>query len=720
MPIVRRLKRAWPVGVRFLALLCLAHLSGATPALAQRLAWQDESQPFRRQATVMPLEGGMPTVVTAEFLSHGRLGGANQAVTVFARGQQVPSRVLQLGPGDFCRVAFQTRKGETEYQIYYGGQPAHDPPEWTATDGLRLETRRWQDCDLQQLESVRQAYETSDRLGSDFVARVYHRHNPFDVQPAPFLSHYSGTLKVPSTGLYQFFTTSQDCSFLLIDGKPVVSWPGRHGPVGQARFKGDIQLSAGDHRFDYWHAAAGQETCAVAAWQVPGATRPEVIPESAFGSDRTARVPAQSPQHIKDGPLPDFRLAIRGEAPIEDSDQWAVRVAFDGTAPAAERSGACSWEFGDGQTSDQWQPEHVYLLPGEYEVTLSVRQRGRTYESVNRVHITRFIQQEGTKNADTLDDYLPVLDTYDLAALDSRSLLQLVRLRLQREEWARAMETGVHVFTATDAAAEDVRWTIATLLDPVARHQLADSPAAFQLWKAAGHVIQDPRQEAQCALAAADIALNELLQIEDARPFLELADAQLKEGSGVDSATTYRVWGDWHARQGNASAALAAYRQAAARRGLADSVAQQSARRGAFSRSAEAFLREGDLPRAAEQLSQWQQDFPLDKSEGYLSTLLARYWMARDKPRIALAVAGDLLVVAPQSPYADQLVLAQAAAEEMLGRIDRAIAACETLLTDYPGSPLRDHAQERIAALQAAADKQQGGTIEPKTRRPSK
>jgi hypothetical protein len=66
---------------------------------------------------------------------------------------------------------------------------------------------------------------------------------------------------------------------------------------------------------------------------------------------------------------------------------------------------------------------------------------------------------------------------------------------------------------------------------------------------------------------------------------------------------------------------------------------------------------------------------------------------------VAGAVAGDLLAIAPHSPYADRLLLELVAAEEMLGRTDRAIAACETLLSDYPGSPLRDAAREKLAAL---------------------
>lgn len=35
-------------------------------------------------------------------------------------------------------------------------------------------------------------------------------------------------------------------------------------------------------------------------------------------------------------------------------------------------SGACTWEFGDGETSNETNPTHTYNLPGQYEVKLSI------------------------------------------------------------------------------------------------------------------------------------------------------------------------------------------------------------------------------------------------------------------------------------------------------------------------------------------------------------
>ena len=61
--------------------------------------------------------------VVTEFFHHGEIAPDGRNVVVAAKNQLVPCRVLQLGPGDFCRLAFQPIKGQTEYNILYGGDP---------------------------------------------------------------------------------------------------------------------------------------------------------------------------------------------------------------------------------------------------------------------------------------------------------------------------------------------------------------------------------------------------------------------------------------------------------------------------------------------------------------------------------------------------------------------------------------------------------------------
>ena len=152
---------------------------------------------------------------------------------VAARNNEVvPLRILQVGPGDFCRLAFQTIQGQSEYEIFYGGDPPGESrPPWTCRDGLLLETRQFRRCDFWSLDSVRGAFKAAAPIGADYVEGVFHGCNPFSLKREPFLSRYVGYMHLDKAGTYGFVTSSQDCSFLLIDDKLVASAPGYHGPT---------------------------------------------------------------------------------------------------------------------------------------------------------------------------------------------------------------------------------------------------------------------------------------------------------------------------------------------------------------------------------------------------------------------------------------------------------------------------------------------------------
>ena len=99
--------------------------------------------------------------------------------------------------------------------------------------------------------------------------------------------------------------------------------PGHHGPIHDSRLKGEVNLSAGTHDFQYLHAAAGGDACMVAAWQPPGAGKPEPIPPEAFGAEAIGFYPTVPVKH-----LPEYTVDIAGEVPLADSDQPLVRVQF--------------------------------------------------------------------------------------------------------------------------------------------------------------------------------------------------------------------------------------------------------------------------------------------------------------------------------------------------------------------------------------------------------
>jgi hypothetical protein len=202
------------------------------------------AQSFRRGKTEfnavrsVAVPAGKPfSTVVAEFFHHGEIRPDGRNVVVAAQNKElVPFRILQLGPGDFCRLAFQAIKGQTEYDIFYGGEPPTERPlAWTCRDGLLLETRQFKQCDFNSLDSVRNAFHAAAPIGADYVDAVFHGENPFNLKREPFLSRYSGYLELDKAGTYGFIASSQDCSFLLIDNKLVASAPGRHGPLYRAQ-----------------------------------------------------------------------------------------------------------------------------------------------------------------------------------------------------------------------------------------------------------------------------------------------------------------------------------------------------------------------------------------------------------------------------------------------------------------------------------------------------
>ena len=704
------------------------------------------------------------SVVVTQFFHHGEISPDGRNVAVATRNQKlVPVRVLQLGPGDYCRLAFQTDSGQKSYEVFYGGEPpAEDAlPPWTNRDGLLLETRRYRDCNLNSLDSVRNAFNASPRIGSDYVDNVQHSHNPFSQKPGPFLSRYSGQLRIGSGGTYGFLVSSQDCGFLLIDDKVVQSAPGRHGPLRRATrgTRKDVQLSAGSHKFEFYHAASGPEAMMVAAWEVSPTDpkpKPAAIPSESFRTASVGQVAAGAVTTRASKLSPDFLVSIAGDVPLPDNDAPLIGVRFMDYSPRALTLKAkILWDFGDGQTSEAPNPVHVYLRPGVYPVKLTVKRSPKTSEIVNRVSIDRPTLTAKDK-LHTLDEYLPVLATYEPRTLDAAALRQLVLAYVWKVETLLAAEpadaaageqegesqpqppkdpaavraeaeakkaealkyvtaavtAGKVAFLEQSAATgDDELHKLVRLIGPMARDQLGDSYLAGLIWHNASRKITRNELKAECEIEAADVAVNDLVNTKAAKSLLEAATAHFGNGRmGAVAGRLQRVWGDYHALTGDGEAARKAYTEADAILGTTRSHIERTAWQGAHSRSAEQYLKTGELDRAIIEIRTWQEEFPAEKIDGYLNLMLARYWAGREKYAEAVAQAEQLLTVNADSPYIDQLLLLAADCEVKRGRVDRALATLHQLLKEYPGSPLVPVVRANIAKLES------GEVEEPKKR----
>jgi len=84
---------------------------------------------------------------------------------------------------------------------------------------------------------------------------------PKEVRDENFALRYEGYIKLPEDGLYTFFTTSDDGSSILIDGRAIVNNDGQHAPQERS---GSIVLRTGYHKIEltFFQAAGGMELSA--------------------------------------------------------------------------------------------------------------------------------------------------------------------------------------------------------------------------------------------------------------------------------------------------------------------------------------------------------------------------------------------------------------------------------------------------------------------------
>ncbi|MCE5302158.1 MAG: PKD domain-containing protein [Planctomycetaceae bacterium] len=722
-------------------------------------------QTFRRAGTEfnavrsVTVPAGRPyTVVVTEFWHQGEIqpDGRNLLVAAGA-GQRVPVRVLQLGPGDFCRLAFQTLPGHSQYEIYYGGKPPTEKsPPWTCRDGLLLETRRFKPCNPYSRDSVRAAFDRAEPIGADYVDGVFHGFNPFSLDDKPFLSRYTGEMDLWKSDVYGLIVSSQDGGFLSLDDQLVTAAPGWHGPIHRVRpgTRRDMTLEAGLHAFQFDHVARGSRAVMVAAWIVhPTEDKPEVpklLPKTLFHTHLIGRLPAGRLTLRNGRPAPDFIATLANEVWLPDNPVPLVGLLLRNTSSSALTApgSKISWDFGDGQTSDLPIADHVYLRPGVYSVTLSIRRGAKTVSATNRIRVDR-PRPDPAAWSYSFDDYLKILEDYDPKKLDGDSAQQLVLALLaqsdtlaaradeiirhdqaQREDpnrrrrdtrppaqpretrqseqyLIRAVEAGRSALTDGSAAGDDAATLrLAQLVGPLARWRLNDSQTALAVWQSAAQRMATAEAKSLCELAAADVAANDLMNPAEAKSLLDrVADRLGRSQGGSIGALWHRIEGDCAAMSGDGSSARDHYLEAERLSRSKESWAAESARRGAHARSTEEYLRAGQRTEAAKQLDAWQQAFPTEKIDGYLTLLWARYWVARGRYAQAVAQAEQLLTVNPDSPYADQALIVAADSQMRLGCKDRALAALHTLEKNYPGSPLAPLARQNIEALEKQDEK---------------
>ena len=681
----------------------------ASPAWAQLADWFDANWQCRRKLSVVVPENLPVERLTgvATFLTFGALKPDGADLRVMLAGRELPSRILQVGPGDQVTVAFALVPNQNTYFVYFGNPKAGAPAEpLDLKAGLLLEVRSLPGGPYENLNQVRDLFSRAKHTeGAAFVDNVFSGFNPFG-PPDNFVERYSGFLRIADSGRYTFAASSTHNSFLLVDGKLVVACRAREGPPGRARFTGTLRLEEGVHPFEYYHVHTWGDPVAVAAWQLPRSDKFVPIPSEAFIP--VTRAVVGPLQRSQDRITPDFTFA-RSEAVLTpDGLTCLERFRFvDRTAAVNHTNYTVEWNFGDGVTSNSWEPAHVYLADGPVKVTLTVQGPLGKGASAQQLVIGRNWASQTGPGVDELKDYYDLVRAYDFSVMPTSHLVRAAYFFERLDKYPDMVAVSRRlVFDRKDLSPGDRAERGLAVVD-VLRNKLHDRADALAFLRQLEQDSSSDDLKARFALITGEISLEDLA--EHARPAERLDQVRAIFNRVL---TSYRKAGDESSRRAlvglgdvawfaHDAASVADFYQRAERIPIRGSAAlRQPVRSGYLARTIEEMLRDGELDSAEESLKQWEWERPSDRLVGYSAVLRARLLIARKQFDQAQRHLEAFIAISPRSLYAPEALLLLANCLQAQERLPEAARALRKLLVDYPESELKAQAAKRLKTLE--------------------
>jgi len=659
------------------ALASSAGLLAATPDDPAPAKWQVREAPYRAifRARRAPADAayGM-LLVLPEFGQTNRDG--TDLLLLGPDGSPVPIKVVGYNPGSDILVLAKEMRPGADYQLYFGGRRARNAPAWSPRTSLLLETRRVPpatNCNnWEEMQKVWASAQETD--GSGFVPLIYFGMNPYGKSES-FASHFTGYLLPPSGGQLLLYTLSSDASFVLVNDRYTLGWPGKHSPSClPADVRGaEISATSSPIKIDYYQVkgAGPEQPGMVLGWKKEG--RFETVPATAWGH------PGESDlTHIETNGNQPIPLAdIRPTSTLSYGDGDYCLADYGLRYPVPD-GWTIDWQFGDGTRAAGSGGKHVFTSLEPQKVTVQL-QRGKQVLSGSRiVGFPQTLPAASVNRADQRQGYLDAILSEGPAGRDPAGLRALAKFVLDFGTEPQAMPFA-RALAATDPKASDPLVLRALLASLRARAQ-ADPAAALDELRHLDASLRNAHPE-EFGEIEADILVFGLADRNAVNRLPALAAT--RRGTDFEKVMKIRA-GDLLRIDGQIDAAIAQYRSLAgpldARRvPVEDRVA--SIKIGQL-------VEKGYREEAAAKLREWELLHPMAKLESDFLLLHARVLRAFGRWREALAEIESFEKTHPDDPLLIDAEFYRAGLLSDAGKREEARKIWMDIAATYPKHPL--------------------------------
>ncbi len=584
------------------------------------------------------------------------------------------------------------------------------PAAWKGRRGIVLRIyRKAESGHPEELRDLRKLINKSTLEGAGFRAAISDGFNPFGVSEE-YISVYEGYLRIDEPGEYALCTVSDDGSWLLVDGKSVVEWPGAHGFDGSQRGErsGTVKLKKGVARVDYFQEEGTGGQMAFVGWKPPGAEAFSAIPNEQWVS---VRYGGPGLYEARERPL----LAVADCSVVSTywirgtEDKQASMVQF--TDRTRSRKGdivSWHWDFGDGLSGEGKELSHAYFRLGRPEVTLTVTDAaGNTDSAKLAPYLFPWDYVARARKYGEAKEYIEATASYDVEHMERDDLALYAEFCGNLEQWARHV-AALRAYVARFADSQDLAGLVAPAIESCLQPQAYAPELADEWLRLALERTTEPRARNDLLLKRARVLAWHLDQPESAGKLYD----ELEEAAARDPNDPY-CRGLGRAcliGRGDAALASADYVQAEALYRQAESLAEKSttqqadrleagptaARGGSYVFIVEDLLARGEYAYARDELDKWEDECPLQKLEGYSFFLRGKVLFVEHPSEAALRYLRLAERVAPRAVHVPETVWLRANCCLSLGRRDDARAELRRITVDFTSSEFLQRAAEKL------------------------